>query len=112
MSLWADYHKERFGWETIEVDGGFIIFHVKPPGASIEEFYVKPELRGTSLAKRLADLAFRAARDAGAEIMWARVTPGINGAEHALRTNLHYGFKLSHVDAGSIILKKEIPQGG
>lgn len=102
------YYKERFGWETIEVEGGFITYSVKPPEASIEEFYVRPDLRGTPLAKRLADQVFRAAHAAGAKRMWARVTPGVTGAEHAMRTNLHYGFKLSHVDGLSIILSKEI----
>jgi GNAT superfamily N-acetyltransferase len=94
MSLYADYVKERFGWHTLEVESGFITYDIKPPEASIEEFYVAPEMRGTSLAKRLADQAIKQAKEAGCNRIWAKVTPGVNGAEHAMRTNLHYGFKL------------------
>ena len=108
MSLWSDYVEERLGWKTIEVEGGFITFSLAPPNAAIEEFYVKPELRGTSLAKRLADWAFRAAAEAKCSTMYARVTPGIPGCDHAMRSNLHYGFKLAGVRGNDIILQKEI----
>lgn len=106
--MWADYQKERHGYETIEVEGGFICFDVRPPNASIEEFYVRPDLRGGLLPKRLADQVFKVARSKGAKVMWARVTPGIEGAEHALRTNLHYGFKLAGLRGNDILLAKEI----
>lgn len=94
MSLFADYHRERLGWQTIEVESGFIVFDIRPPEASIEEFYVAPEMRGTPLAKRLADQVVKKAKEAGCTRIWAKVTPGVKGAEHAMRTNLHYGFKL------------------
>lgn len=110
-SLFAKYQQERFGFKTLEMDGGFITYAIKPPEASIEEFYVEPEKRGTRLAKRLADSVFRAAEDMQCLRMWAKVTPGVIGAEHAMRTNLHYGFKLSHILGNDIILVKEIDQG-
>lgn len=112
MSLWADYAEERLGWKTIELEGGFITYELKPPHCSIEEFYVSPEKRGTRLAKTLADLVVRIAEDNQCLKLWASVTPGLKGAEHALRSNLHYGFKLSHLDSGRIILVKDIDQGG
>lgn len=108
MSLWSDYVKERLGHEVIETEGGFISFCVSGDDCSIEEFYVKPELRGTSLARRLADQVFSSARERGAKKVWAKVLPGIKGAEHALRTNLHYGFKLILAENGRILLMKEI----
>lgn len=108
MSLYADYVGERLGWETIEVESGFITYDLKPPVCAIEEFYVKPDQRGTTLAKRLADSVFKIAKDAGCTRMLASVTAGIKGSEHALKTNLHYGFKLLTNDGQRIILYKEI----
>lgn len=107
-SHYAQYSAERFGYKTIETDEGFITYHLVPPECSIEEFYVIPEKRRTPAAKRLADKVFEIAKEAGAEIMWARVTPGVNGADHAMRTNLHYGFTMSHVRGNDIILCKKI----
>ena len=110
MNLWADYHSERFGFKTIEVEGGFICYGLKPPDASIEEFYVSPEKRGTRTAKDLADLVFRIAREAGCKKVWAKVQPGALGAEHALRTNLHYGFKLVCNNGVDTIMVKNIEE--
>ena len=111
MSMWADYQEERLGFKTIEADGGFITYDLKPPECSIEEFYVKPELRGTRLARDLADQVFGIAKSAGCTKMYARVFPGITGCDHVMKTNLHYGFKLSHILGGAIILVKDIEQG-
>lgn len=108
MSPFAEYHYETFGFGTIERDGGFIVFDLKPPEASIEDFYVPKEKRGSLLAKSLADEVMEIARTAGCERMWAKVTPGLPGAEHVMRTNLHYGFKLAGVRDTDVILVKEI----
>lgn len=108
MSLWADYVRERLGWETLEVEGGFISFSLSGTEFTVEELYVRPELRGGPLAKRLADEAFRVARESGAKRVWAKVVPGLPGSEHALKSNLHYGFRLAGVKGNDIILVKEV----
>ena len=108
MSLFADYAKERLGFHTIEVEGGFITYALKLPDASIEEFYVAPAHRGTPLAKRLADQVFKIAKDHGCTKVWAKVVPGSNGAEHAMRTNLHYGFKLVCNNGHDTLMVKEV----
>lgn len=108
MSLWAKYVEERHGWRTLEVESGFIAYDLKPPECSIEVFYVEPSMRGTPLAKRLADEVFRIAREEGAKRMWAQVTPGLPGSDHAMKTNLHYGFRLFGVNGNAIILIKDI----
>lgn len=108
MSLWADYHTERFGFQTIEVEDGFICYELKPPNAWITEFYVSPEKRGTRLAKHLADEVFKLAREVKCTHVWAKVQPGAIGSDHAMRTNLHYGFKLACNQGNDTILVKEI----
>jgi GNAT superfamily N-acetyltransferase len=111
VSLWADYQKERFGFDTIEVESGFIVYDIKPPLASIEDFYVTPSMRGTSLAKRLADQAIKIAKERGCTKVLARVTPGLPGADHAMRTNLHYGFKLMGNHGNDTLMSLDISEG-
>lgn len=108
MSLYADYVKERLGWETIEVEGGFISFALRPPECSIEEFYLAPGQRGTGLAQRLGDAVFSRAKESGAERVWATVVPGAGGAERAMKTIINYGFKLAGYREGKVVLMKEV----
>jgi len=108
MSLWADYSRDRLGWETIEEADGFITYSLAPPNCTIEEFYVAPHARGGRTAKRLADAVVEVAKGSGATFVWGKVIPGTNGAEHAMKTNLHYGFRLIGAENGKIIMLKEI----
>lgn len=94
MSHFADYYKERFGWEVLEAEHGFIVYNIKSPEASIEEFYVEQSKRGTQAAKKMADEVINIMKMNGCKKVWAKVVPGLPGSEHALKTNLHYGFKL------------------
>lgn len=108
MNLWANYVKERYGWDTIVIESGFITYDLKIPECSIEEFYVEPDQRGGTLAKRLADEVFRIAEKEGCKRVWARIIPGTPGAEQAMRSNLHYGFKLFSSQGNAILLVKTI----
>jgi len=110
MSPWAKYHEERFGYKTIEMDGGFICYGINGQDASIQEFYVPKEKRGTRLAKDLADIVFQVVKDAGCNKVWAKVQPGAVGSDHAMRTNLHYGFKLICNDGNDTIMMKSIEE--
>lgn len=108
MSLYADYVKERLGWDTIEVEGGFITYNMRPPLASIEEFYVRPDLRGTTLAKRLADKVVEAARDNSVHKIVCRIFLGLKETEYTLGLYLKYGFKLSSLGTDYIILEYKV----
>ncbi len=107
-SLWSSYVQERLGWSVVENDFGFIAYSINGEDASIEEFYVIPEKRGTRVAKELADTAIAEIKECNAIRIWAKVTPSLPGAEKALKTNLHYGFKLAGVLGNDIILKMEL----
>jgi GNAT superfamily N-acetyltransferase len=110
MSHFTAYYKERFGWDVLMNESGFIVYDIKSPDASIEEFYIEPSKRGTTAAKKLADEVIRIARERGCTKVWAKVVPGFPGSEQAMRTNLHYGFKLIGCRGNDIIIMKEIGQ--
>lgn len=107
-SLWARYVEERLGWKTIEVDGGFITYSLKPPEASVEEFYVRPDLRKTTLAYRLVDKMMEDLRDNSVSTVWAKVYLDSKDPETPLILNLKYGFKLAALINKDIILKYKL----
>ncbi len=108
MSLWARYAEERLGWKTIETEGGFITYSLRPPEASVEELYVVPELRKTPLGRRLVDQAMADIKDNSVSTVWAKIYIKSKGAEEALGLNLKYGFKLAGLVGDDIILKYKV----
>ena len=108
MTLFAEYVKERFNHETIEDDDSFVTYSLNPPNAQIEEFYIKKDYRGTLKAKRLTDKVFQIAKENGCTHVWSRVQPGAIGAEHSLRSQLTYGFKLMYNNGIDTITCKKI----
>jgi GNAT superfamily N-acetyltransferase len=110
MSLWSRYVEERLGWKTIEVEGGFVTYAIKPPDATIEELYVAPEYRGTPLAKRLVDQVVREIKDHSVSSLWSKIYIKSKGAEEALSLNLKYGFKLAALHGDDILLKYKVEE--
>ena len=108
MSLWSDYHKERQGWETIEVESGFIAYSVADGNAWIQEFYVRPDQRGGPLAKKLADQVVKRAKEQNAKFLWAKVVMGLPGCEYSLCLNIKYGFKLAGTNGNDILLVMDL----
>ena len=109
MSLYADYVKERLGWRVIEIEAGFICYDIRPPLASVEEIYIRPDQRGKGFASRLADKVVEIAKEEGAHTLFASIIPGVNGAEHSLMTQLKYGFKLHSINAdGKLLLALDL----
>lgn len=108
MSLWSDYYSERLGWLTIEEPDGFVLFALNPPTATIEDIYVAPHARKSNLALSLANRVSAFARNEGCTELVTQVWPGTKGAEHAVRINIAYGFKMIGAENGRIIFKKEL----
>jgi GNAT superfamily N-acetyltransferase len=107
-SHWSACYKERFDWETIELEGGFIAYKLNPPDASIEEFYVRPDLRGGPLAFRLANQVKKIAQEKGAKSLWAKVEMGRPHTEKTLGMNMKYGFKIAGVSGNELLLHMDI----
>ena len=54
MSLQADYRKERAGIDTIEFEDGFISYSLHGTECFVEDLYVRPGSRKSSVASGLA----------------------------------------------------------
>lgn len=108
MSHWAEYVKERFGWDAIESVDGTIIYSIQPPYACIHDLYVPKEKRMHKVASVLADQVARLGKDKGCTHLWSQVATGSRNASEALAINLAYGLKVTASDTQGIILMKEI----
>jgi len=108
MSMWADYQRERKGAEVLEWDHGFATYHVNPPKCYLENMYVEPEFRKQGYGPRMTDKIAELGSAKGCNTLLTTVDPQANGATNSMRVILSYGFNLSHIEAGLIILEKSL----
>ena len=110
MSMWADYKKEREDKQVIEeADNGFVIYsYPTPEQVWIEDIYVRPDLRQSGLARKLADQVCEAAKKVGCKQVLGSVWETANGATASVKVLLAYGMQLSHIEGKLIIFKKEL----
>lgn len=109
MSLWADYHKERLGWDEIREEGqGFVAYFINPPVCQIKDAYVAPEFRKSDVALRLRSRLTAAAKESGCTEIQTEIWPGLGDAESAMRFNIANGFKIFAAEGGRIIMVKFI----
>jgi hypothetical protein len=109
MSHYADYIKEREGYDMIEGEHGFASFlFVTPDICYIRDIYIIPQSRKTKEALALAEEISKIAKERGAKLLRGSVCVGTQGDTNSMRVLLSYGFKLKHVDQNMIYLDKEL----
>lgn len=108
MSHYADYVKERLGYETIEWEDGFVTYFFSGTACIIHDLYVVPSERRLGVGSLLADHVVEKARERGCKVLGARVyLDSINPTE-ALKAHLGYGLQLHGTEDGAILLSKAI----
>lgn len=109
MSLWADYHLERLGRETIETDFGFVCFFVNGEECFIAEAYLSHAARRTKKAKKFLIDDFEEKMIArGVKYLTCTVYIETNNADQSLINIMKDGFKLMSCANNVICLKKEL----
>lgn len=108
MSLYPQYLKETLGYETIELEGGFISYVIVGEVLHLEEIYVVPAQRRSDLGLRLFNLARAKGKEAECSRIQTSVLIFRSGAERALRVNLALGFKMISAEGNRIIMQREI----
>ncbi len=109
MSLYADYIREREGFETIEVEHGFATYK----RLNDDEFYLrdicvaKPH-RKEGIATILSEMIARIAREAGATKLIGSVSLRANGIEVSILALIGDGFKFSHSTESMLYFVKDI----
>lgn len=108
LSLWADYQKERLGYEAIEREFGFVVFKITGALCEIFDIYVRPEDRRGRKAWSLVDEVVETAKQQQCKTLAGYIWPAFPGAEGSLSAHLAYGFRVYSADGGKIIMAKDI----
>ncbi len=108
MSLYAAYIKEREDRECIESEDGFISFKYFGSECYIQELYVVPEKRKSSIASCMADQVTELAKEKGCKILSGSVCPSAKGSTDSVKVLLAYGFKIMKSESDLIWFAKEI----
>jgi GNAT superfamily N-acetyltransferase len=118
--LYADYMRETHGFETIieseaNEDVGFAVFKFIDDhedstrrGLYLQDMYVKPELRDTVIARRLADRVSGVGKEAGCRWLYTSVDPSAIDPTNSVRAIIRYGFELMSVKGSALYWKKSL----
>lgn len=107
-TLYGKYVKERENKNILEREHGFATYSFAKDHVYIEDIYVTPEHRKSSLASEMADEIAKIAKSQGINVMLGSVCPQTNNATTSIRVLLAYGFSLLHSSEDMIYFKKEI----
>lgn len=108
MDLWAEYFKEREGFETFKTDKGLASFKVTGDDCYIRDVFVLPAFRHSGEASYIADEIAKIAKERGCKFLTGSVVPSLKGSSGSMLGLLKYGFKLKSSHEDFIILSKEI----
>lgn len=92
-SLYGDYCREK-GWIIVETDRGFMSAIISGPICLVENFYVKPEYRGTGSALQLTLQMVKRAEDAGCSEFAAEVYKSDPLYGYIVRLHRHFGMSV------------------
>ncbi len=90
MSLFADYWREK-GHVIVENERGFMSAIVHDGICMVDNFYVKPEYRGTSTALQLTLQTVKIAADRGCVQFAAEIYKSDPLYDYILRLHRHFG---------------------
>jgi len=108
MSLYADYIKEREGYDTIETEHGFATYLIQGISCYLRDIYVTPSQRQSRVAWELADKVTELAKAAGCRFMTGSVSLLDPAAERNAKVLKAYGFKYNTQDGDLSLFVKEI----
>lgn len=108
MDLWAQYFKEREGYETINTDKGIASFKIVNEDCYIRDIFVAKEFRSTGEATYLADEISKIAIQRGCRFLTGSIIPSMNGSTGSMFGLIKYGFKINWAKEDYICLVKEL----
>lgn len=107
-SHYADYIKEREGFDIIEDQYGFATYKIFGEECYLRDIYVTPQYRRSSIAMSYCDQIEQIAKESGCKFLTGSIAIGANGNTESLKAVLAAGFKLQRTTMDGIILIKEI----
>jgi predicted GNAT family acetyltransferase len=92
-SMWADYFREK-GLLVIESCNGFMSAYIQAGVCVVDNFYVKPDKRGTSSALQLTLQLIEQAKQAGCKDFAAEIYKADPMYTYILRLHRHFGMEV------------------
>lgn len=108
MSLYADYIKEREGFEIIENEHGFFTYKISGEECYIRDIYIKRGSRRLGIATDMADELAKTAKDNGCKFLTGTCVPSTMGATESMKAMFSYGFRIHSATSDMIVLMKEL----
>ena len=107
--MYAEFTKEQFNRETIEIENrGFIVFNNYDDGSCyIHILYVKPQFRSSGIGKKLEQMVINKYKP---HTLYSYVDMKSINPEVSLQAIIGAGYKIEQTTEQSIVLKKELEQ--
>lgn len=106
--MWAEYIREREGFEVVETDKSVATYKIAGEECYIKDIYVSKEHRRSGEAFKMGDHIAEIARANGCKRLSGTVVPSLGGSSDSLQGLLKYGFKLHSAFQDLIVLVKEL----
>lgn len=106
--MWAEYFKEREGYETLETDKACLSYKIAGEECYIKDIFVLKEHRRSMVGSDLADKCADIARNSGCKFLSGTVVPSTNGSTASLKGLFAYGFEVKSSHEDLIILTKDL----
>lgn len=106
--MYKQWFKEYHNNEVHETDFGFMSYFIKDNMCIINDVFIKPEFRRHGKMAELADEVIKIAKKQNCNKLIGFVNFPSTYPEYSLKAQINYGFKISAVENGRIILQKEI----
>ena len=108
MSLYADYIKEREGYETVE-DGTFFVTYLELEDALyIRDIYIAPEYRNKMKSIEIGEMTIGLAKEKGLKALIGSVDTTTNGWRRNKEIMEKFGYKEVYQDGNVIYFNKEL----
>lgn len=108
MSLYADYIKEREGFNTYEDSDSFFTYTKVKDALYIRDIYIRPEARSKGKSLELGLLGETIAKEMGLKAMMGSVDVDTNGWERNKEILIKFGYKEVFKDGTMIYFNKDI----
>lgn len=106
-NMWASYFREK-GLLVIETQRGLMSAYVVGQVCMVDNFYVKPEYRGTGSALQLTLQLIQEAKDRGCTMLCAEIYKSDALYAYILRLHEHFGMKVVEDTQYKTVTSKEI----
>lgn len=108
MHQFAQYLKEREGFDSLIVEGGFASYRVNGDECYIRDIWVHPDNRNRGTASAMADVISVKAKSLGCKYLTGSVDTTKGDPTASTKVLLAYGFSIFQSASNAIYFRKDL----